>query len=194
MLIGIIPYTIAYSSIMTDNLEQLRYPIGEFEKPDSHTLRQQQEWIDVLTALPRWLDACIENLDEAQLQTPYRPGGWTVQQVIHHIADSHMNAYVRLKLALTEDNPTIKPYKEALWAELPDNSSVPVNISITLLHALHRRWTATLRALQPEEWLRTYHHPESNRDVPLWEMTAMYAWHSRHHMEHIRQLRERMNW
>ncbi len=115
-------------------------------------------------------------------------------QTIHHLADSHLNAFVRLKLALTEDVPTIKPYAEALWAETPEIESVPVNVSITFLHALHCRWVALLQALKPEEWARTYFHPEHNREFPIWEMTAMYAWHSRHHMEQLRRLKERMNW
>lgn len=177
-----------------DNLEQLKYPIGRFQRPESYTAESLNDWMNILEALPQWLDICIENLDEQQLHVPYREGGWNTQQVIHHVADSHMNAYVRLKLALTEDNPQIKPYEEALWAELPDTQLVPVNISLTLIHALHRRWTVLLRQLQPEQWERTYYHPEHTRNVPVWEMTALYAWHSRHHMEHIRGLRERMNW
>jgi hypothetical protein len=179
---------------MGDSLDNLKYPIGKFQRPESFSTQLLNDWMNILEAAPLWLDICIENLDEHQLQVPYRDGGWNIQQVIHHVADSHINAYVRLKLTLTEDNPQIKPYREALWAELPDTELVPINISLTLLHALHRRWTALLRQLQPGQWERTYHHPEQGRDVPLWEMTAMYAWHSRHHMEHIRQLRERMNW
>ncbi len=179
---------------MEDSLEKIKYPIGKFQRPESYTTQSLNDWMNILESLPLWLDICIENLDEPQLQVPYRDGGWTIQQVIHHVADSHMNAYVRLKLALTEDNPQIKPYKEELWAQLQDTQLVPINISLTLLHALHRRWTTTLRQMQPEQWERTYYHPEHNRNVPMWEMTAMYAWHSRHHMEHIRTLRERMNW
>jgi hypothetical protein len=179
---------------MEDGLEHLRYPVGRYEKPDTFTAKSLNDWITIIEALPSWMDVCIENLNEHQLLTPYRPGGWTVQQVIHHLADSHMNAYIRLKLALTEDNPTVKPYDEALWAELADNRIVPVNISVTLLHALHRRWVAQMRNMEPADWERTYYHPEHKRDFPVWEMTAMYAWHCRHHMEHIRQLRERMNW
>lgn len=179
---------------MIDELEQLKYPIGRYAKPEVYTEADIKEWLSVLEALPAWLDLCIENLDEHQLQTPYRPGGWTIQQVAHHIADSHINMYVRMKFALTEDNPVIKPYDENLWAVLPDVESQPINISVTLLHALHRRIVAVLRSLEPEQWQRTYFHPGLNRDVPLWEMAALYAWHSRHHMEHIRQLRNRMNW
>ncbi|OJW83000.1 MAG: metal-dependent hydrolase [Bacteroidetes bacterium 46-16] len=179
---------------MTDDLQLLKYPIGKYEKPASHDAGLLQEWMAAIDALPSWLDVVIENLDEAQLQTPYRPGGWTVNQVVHHLADSHMNAYVRFKLALTEDNPQVKPYMEAAWAELPDNFSVPLNVSVTLLHALHRRWGALMRSMSEADWQRTYYHPEYKRNVPLWEVAALYAWHSRHHMEHIRTLKERMNW
>ncbi len=179
---------------MDDGHEQLRYPIGRFEAPDKHYPEMQTEWIAAIEALPKWLDLCIENLDAEQLDTPYRPGGWTVAQVIHHIADSHMNGYIRLKMALTEDSPVIKPYDEKLWADLADVFIEPVNISITLLHALHRRWGQMLRNMQPSDWERNYYHPEHERYVPLWEMADQYAWHGRHHMEQVRQLRQRMNW
>jgi len=179
---------------MEPTLEELKYPIGSYTPPTEHSPALQQKWMATLEALPSWLDVLIENLDEYQLQTPYRPGGWTVQQVVHHLADSHMNAYIRIKLALTEDNPTIKPYKEEEWAKLSDSQTVPVNISITLLHALHRRMVAVLKDMQSSDWTRTYYHPEYKREVPMWEVVAMYAWHSRHHMEHIKRLRERMNW
>jgi hypothetical protein len=174
-------------------LEQLKYPIGRYTKPDTYLPEQRDEWLSALRALPSWMDACIENLDEYQLQTPYRDGGWTIQQVVHHLADSHMNAFIRLKLALTEDNPTVKPYDETAWAELPDNS-VPVNISVTLLHALHLRLVYLLEHISEEDWLRTFYHPGYKHEFPVWEMVALYAWHSRHHMEHIRQLRVRMEW
>jgi len=179
---------------MENNLENLKYPIGRFQRPESYTPQLLEQWIAVISTLPLWMDACIENLDAHQLHTAYREGGWTIQQVVHHLADSHMNAYVRIKLALTEDNPTIKPYSESAWAELPDTQSVPVNISVTLVHALHRRLVALLQRITPADWERTYHHPEHNRDVPLWEVVAMYAWHSRHHVAHINGLRARMNW
>jgi hypothetical protein len=174
-------------------LEQLKYPIGKFQRPEQYDPAMKAEWLSTLRALPLWMDACIENLDAHQLQTPYREGGWTVQQVVHHVADSHMNAYVRLKLTLTEENPTVKPYSEAAWATLPDND-LPVNLSVTILHALHRKLVYLLEHLDDADWHRTYHHPEHKRDFALWEVIAMYAWHSRHHMEHIRQLRLRMNW
>lgn len=179
---------------MSAELEELKYPIGRYCKPDSYTQTDMKDWIDVLKVLPLWMDASIENLDVYQLETPYRPGGWNIQQVVHHLADSHMNAYIRLKLALTEDNPIVKPYAEELWAELEDSKVTPVNISVTMLHALHRRMVDILEHLSEDQWLRTYHHPESKKDVPIWEMVALYAWHSKHHTEHIRRLRERMGW
>lgn len=179
---------------MENIMEHLKYPIGRYKKPDALTPALMQEWINVLEILPSWMDACIENLDNEQLQTPYREGGWTIQQVVHHVADSHMNAYIRLKLALTEDNPTIKPYDENAWAGLADTKLVPVNISTTLLHALHRRMVVILKNLQPGDLNRTYYHPDHKLNIPLWELVALYAWHSRHHTEHIKQLRQRMNW
>ena len=179
---------------MENNIEHLQYPIGRYQKPEHYTPEMIKEWINVLQALPSWMDACIENLDAPQLQVPYREGGWTIQQVVHHVADSHINAYIRLKLALTEDNPTVKPYSEKAWAELADVSLVPVNVSVTLLHAIHRRMVAVLQNMQPSDWERTFYHPEHQRSFPVWEMVAMYAWHSRHHTAHITQLRERMGW
>ena len=128
-----------------DTLEQIKYPTGRYVQATEHTPQSLNAWISAIEALPSWLDPCIENLDEGQLETPYRDGGWNARQVIHHLADSHMNAYIRLKLALTEDNPVVKPYDENLWSELYDVKAVPVNISITLLHALHRRWSVLLR-------------------------------------------------
>jgi len=174
--------------------EQLRYPIGRFAKPDAFDPGNRRAWLQALAALPGWLDVLMQNLDAAQLETPYREGGWTMNQVIHHLADSHMNAFIRLKLALTEDAPNVKPYEEARWAETSEIQSVPANVSITLLHALHRRWTDLLERIPEDAWERCYFHPESQRLVPVWEMTAMYAWHGRHHMEQLRSLRRRKGW
>lgn len=176
------------------NTDIWAYPIGRYKAPETFTLELINTSLSVIRAMPSWLDVCIENLDEGQLNTSYRPGGWTINQVIHHLADSHMNAYIRLKLALTEDNPVVKPYNEKLWAELPDNNTVPVNVSITLLHALHRRWSDTLTSMTDNDWQKSYFHPESKEHVAMWQMTAHYAWHSRHHMEQIRGLRERKGW
>ncbi|WP_442591561.1 YfiT family bacillithiol transferase [Pedobacter sp. AW31-3R] len=179
---------------MEDLIEEYAYPIGRFQAAENYTSKSLTQWIGSINSIPLLLDYCIENLDEAQLNTPYRPGGWTIVQVIHHIADSHMNAYVRCKLALTEDRPVIKPYDEKSWAELPDVNDVPVNVSITLIHALHRRWTSLLSLLKEEDLAREYYHPGDQRDVPLWQMINMYSWHGKHHAEQILALRKRMGW
>lgn len=178
----------------TPDSEQLRYPIGRFALPDQYDPAARRGWLQAIAALPSWLDVLIQNLDAAQLETPYREGGWNMNQVIHHLADSHMNAFVRLKLALTEDRPVVKPYEEARWAETEEIVSVPVNVSITLLHALHRRWTDLLERIPDAAWTRVYFHPEDQVEVPVWAMTAKYAWHGRHHMEQLRGLRERRGW
>lgn len=176
------------------SMEAWSFPIGRHSTPDEHHPDLQPDWISAIEALPSWLDACIENLDAYQLDTPYRPGGWTINQVVHHLADSHMVVFSRLKMALTEDEPVVKPYNENAWANTPEIEAVPVNVSITLLHALHRRWGTLLRHMQPEDWERTYYHPEHERFVPIWELADSYAFHGRHHMEQIRQLRNRMGW
>lgn len=177
---------------MTAEETALRYPIGTHQPTDHYDPKNIREWTDLLENFPRWLDVLIENLDEAQFHTPYRPGGWSIQQIIHHLADSHLNAYVRMKLALTEDNPTVKPYSEMAWAETPEVEVVPVNVSITLLHALHRRMAALMRALSEAQWQRSFYHPERQRSIRLWELTDYYAWHARHHSEQIRKHRETM--
>lgn len=180
------------------NGEDLRYPIGkesdqeEYEAAYSEQLKSQL-LIDI-KMLPGGLEYAIQNLDAVQLQTPYRDGGWTVHQLIHHVADSHINAYTRFKLGLTEDNPTIKPYDEAAWAKLSDTEKLPVNISLTLLHALHARWYQLMMDLTEEQWRRTVYHPERKIDITLWSLLKSYSWHSRHHTEHISKLRERMGW
>ncbi|HTB99609.1 MAG TPA: putative metal-dependent hydrolase [Ferruginibacter sp.] len=173
--------------------EDLKYPIGKYE-PQPFSDKQLQEWILDIKFLPQLLENSILNLDEAQINTPYRPEGWTVKQLIHHIADSHMNAYIRFKLGLTEKNPTIKPYEEALWAELSDTKNLPVNISLTLLHALHVRWSEVIKNINGDEWNRTVFHPEMEKEITLWHLLGLYAWHSKHHTAHVTRLRERMNW
>ncbi|HXB91729.1 MAG TPA: putative metal-dependent hydrolase [Puia sp.] len=171
----------------------LRYPIGKYEtRPFSQ--QQKEEWLYDIKFLPQLLENAIVNLDESQLLTPYRDGGWTLQQLVHHVADSHMNAYCRFKLGLTEDNPAIRPYEQALWADLNDVANVPVNISITLLYALHTRWYAAISDLTLEQWERTVFHPEHKKEMTLWYLLGMYAWHGKHHVAHITGLRERNNW
>ena len=170
-----------------------RYPIGKYE-PLPFSGITKKEWLQDLQFLPSLLEQSIENLDESQLNTPYREGGWTVKQLVHHVADSHLNAYVRFKLALTETNPVIKTYDEKRWAELPDIDRVPVNISLTLLYALHTRWHATLLHLPDPDWERTLYHPVHQKELTLWLMLGMYAWHGKHHVAHIMDLRRRNSW
>ena len=178
---------------MEKSVEDLRYPTGKYTpRPYSHTLKQER--MNDIRFLPGLIENAILNLDEAQLQTPYRPDGWTVHQLIHHVADSHINAYCRFKLGLTEDNPVIKTYNEKLWAELKDTSNLPVNISITLLHALHARWHECIRELDEAGLQRTIHHPEYNKNITLWDLLGLYAWHGLHHVAHITSLRARMSW
>ena len=177
----------------------LRYPIGKpagsaFGDRGPYNETQKASYIQDIQLCPSGLEAAIENLDEQQLNTPYRDGGWTVKQVVHHVADSHMNAYIRFKLGLTEDNPTIKPYDEAAWAELSDTNNQPVNISLTLLHALHTRWVDLMKNMTEAEWQRTVFHPEHKRDIKLWDLAGTYAWHGKHHIAHINKLRERNGW
>jgi len=170
-----------------------RYPIGKFEQ-HPYSEQQKQAWLLDLQFLPEALERAINNLDEAQLDTPYRDGGWTVKQLVHHVADSHMNAYIRFKLGLTEDKPTIKPYEEQEWALLADNDIVPINVSLTLLYALHIRWVASIKNLTEEQWNRLVVHPAANREMSLWFLLGLYAWHSKHHTAHITALRENNHW
>lgn len=174
-------------------LERLRYPIGRFREDPHPTLEKHQRWIDRIAALPGEVRALVRDLTERQLDTPYRSGGWTIRQVVHHLPDSHVNAYVRTKLALTEQAPTIKPYDEAAWAELPDAATAPPEVSLRLLEGLHARWVAALRPLDEAALLRTLHHPEVGVITISWIIQS-YAWHGRHHHGHITNLRTRMGW
>ncbi|MBW4890168.1 putative metal-dependent hydrolase [Mucilaginibacter sp. HMF5004] len=168
----------------TAELDALRFPIGKFTPPSSYTEQQMQQWIADIKELPAKLRVATMSLSEAQLDTPYRPGGWTIRQVVHHVSDSHINALVRFKLALTEDNPTIKPYEEADWALLAD-SKLPIEPSLQLIDALHNKWVALLESLNEEQWDRTFVHPESGATTPLRRNLGMYAWHGNHHLAHI---------
>jgi uncharacterized damage-inducible protein DinB len=171
----------------------LRYPIGKFQRPSSSTAEDRRRRIEEIAGLPAALRAAVDGLSPEQLDTPYRPGGWTVRQLVHHVPDSHINAYVRFRLALTEDTPRIKPYEEARWAELPDARSLPPDVSLALLDALHDRWVTLLSALPGDAWARGIDHPE-NGPMTLDVLLAMYAWHGRHHVAHVTALRERMGW
>lgn len=171
-----------------------RYPVGRFSRDPKPTERTRRESIETLRTLPAALRAAVAGLDDAQLDTPYRDGGWTLRQVVHHIPDSHLNAYIRFRLALTEEHPTIRPYEEAAWAELPDAKQGPVAASLTLLESLHERWVALLESLTPDDYARTLYHPEQKRDMTLDDLLQLYAWHSRHHLAHVTGLRERQGW
>ena len=170
-----------------------RFPIGTFHYEGAPSAEQRQKFIADISQTPTALRAAIEGLSQQQLDTPYREGGCTARQVVHHIPDSHMNAYIRFKLALTEDEPTIKPYAEDRWAELADTKSTPTEVSLVLLDSLHQRWVELLRSLEPSDWKRQFRHPELGV-VPLEKNVAIYSWHGRHHVAHITELRHRMGW
>jgi hypothetical protein len=170
-----------------------RYPLGKFKYEGPPTPEQREEQFRQIEQTPARLRAAVQGLTPLQLDTPYRPEGWTVRQVVHHVPDSHLNAYVRFKLALTEDEPTIKPYAEDRWAKLADTAATPVDVSLALMDSLHDRWVRLLRSLQPEDWKRTFRHPELGL-VPLEKNLALYAWHGQHHVAHITSLRERSGW
>jgi len=171
----------------------LRYPVGKFKFPDTVSVDERHKFIEEIAQTPDRLRAAISGLSDSQLDTPYRPDGWTVRQVVHHVPDSHLHSYSRFKYALTEDEPTIKAYPEDRWAELPDGRSGPPGVSLMLLESLHSRWVALLRSLTEAEWKRTFRHPEMGV-VRLDQNAALYAWHGRHHVAHITGLRERMGW
>ena len=174
-------------------MEDHRFPLGPFEAPATFTPTLRSELIAQIDEAPRRLRTAVRRLSAEQLQTPYREGGWTLAQVVHHLPDSHMNAYIRFRLALTEPEPTIKPYDEARWAELHDAASSDVESSIKLLEGLHQRWVSLLRRITPEQWTLAFVHPERGR-VTLERNLALYAWHGRHHVAHITRLRQRMAW
>ena len=170
-----------------------RFPVGKFVGLEKTAADDRQQFIAQIEEAPAKLRAAVQGLTDAQLDTPYRDGGWTVRQVVHHLADSHMNAYVRYKLTITEDQPTVKPYDEKRWAELLDAKTAPIETSLTLLESLHRRWVMFLKSLSAADYARKLKHPELG-EVVLEKYLAMYAWHGRHHVAHITSLRERMRW
>jgi uncharacterized damage-inducible protein DinB len=174
-------------------MDELSYPVGRFQRPDSLTPEQRRTAIDDIAATPTRLRDAVHGLTDAQLDTPYRDGGWTVRQVVHHVPDSHINAFVRLKLALTEDTPTIKPYDQTAWATLEDARSTPIETSLMLLDAVHDRFVRVLNAMSPSDFDRTLNHPE-NGIMSLDQLLAMYQWHGKHHVAHIDNLRARNGW
>ena len=173
-------------------MEELRYPIGRFSFDESAGSKQVDEWISDIDRLPESLTKAVISLTEEQLDTPYREDGWTIRQVVHHLADSHANALIRTKLLLTEDKPTIKPYDEKLWAKLRDND-LPVQPSLSMIKGIHERWVRVLEFVDDEDWNKQLYHPE-NGDMTLKHVTAQYAWHGNHHLAHITNLKDRKNW
>ncbi len=168
----------------SDTLDALRYPIGRFIVPEKISAEETQKHIEEIAAAPAALRAAVKGLSEARLDQPYRPGGWTIRQVVHHVPDSHLNAYIRMKLALTEDEPVITPYMEDRWAELPDSRTVAVETSLRLFESVQERWVAIMRSMTEAQWQRAYTHPVLGR-YPLDRQAALYAWHGKHHVAHI---------
>lgn len=173
--------------------QELSYPIGRFQYTPGYSSEQRARCIAEIEVAPEQLRAAVAGLSDPQIDTPYRPGGWTVRQVVHHVPESHLNAYIRFKWALTEDNPLIKAYEEARWAETPEVSKTPIEISLRLLEALHERWVILLKSLTAEQYNTPYVHPE-NGPMTLERMLGLYAWHGKHHVAHIKELRKRMGW
>ncbi|MFH1197198.1 MAG: putative metal-dependent hydrolase [bacterium] len=179
---------------MEQEMTELQYPIGQFEFTEFESEAERTIIIDNLFMIPFILRDEVENLTDEQLNTRYRDGGWTIRQVVHHLADSHVNAYVRFKLALTEDNPTIKPYREDLWAELSYSRTGKIDVSLNMLEALHRRLHSLLKNMTDEDFNKTYFHPEKDRNVSLNEALVLYEWHGRHHIAQITALKQRKSW
>jgi hypothetical protein len=177
-----------------EDMESLKYPIGKFSKPEIITPGHLDNWIRDLENLPEQLSKLISPLTNDQLQTAYRPEGWNIRQVVHHLADSHTNAFFRFKLALTEDHPVIKPYDQEKWAQCFDSTMVSVKPSLKIIEGIHQRWTMLLRTLTDKDWPRTFYHPERQKDFTLSETAGLYAWHGRHHYQQIHDLVVRMRW
>lgn len=169
---------------MSASMDDLRYPVGRFSIQRNASEAHRLEWIQDLEMLPERMRAAVMHLDDGQLDTPYRPGGWTVRQVVHHVPDGHMNAYIRFCLALTENVPTIRPYDENAWAQLPYSRTAPVDTSLRILEDVHARWTTMMKQLTASEWERAFNHPEYGIQT-LDTQLQMYAWHSRHHLAHV---------
>lgn len=163
----------------------MQYPIGKFQRPTTYSPESIAESVATISLLPQELKSALSGITPEQIETPYRIDGWTVRQVVHHLADSHMNAYMRFKLALTEENPTIKGYDQDRWAVLTDNA-LDLDLSVSMLDGMHARWTAIMRGMSAEDWNRTFFHPEQQRSIPLKESAALYAWHGRHHVGHVK--------
>jgi uncharacterized damage-inducible protein DinB len=175
-------------------MPDLRYPVGEFVVPSSITPADRARYLDQIAAAPAALRQAVAGLSESQLDTPYRDGGWTVRQVVHHVPDSHVNAYIRMKFGLTEQHPLVKPYDQSVWARTPEMLTTPIAVSLNLLEALHARWVLLMRGMAPTDFARTINHPEWRVPYTLDLVVAHYAWHGRHHTGHITELRKRKGW
>jgi uncharacterized damage-inducible protein DinB len=178
---------------MSNSSDDVRYPIGRAPRPQHVSRAERDRMIGAIEQLPGELRTAVAELSKDQLDTPYRDGGWTIRQIVHHLPDSHMNAYVRMRLALTENSPVIKPYVESLWAELPDAKTAEIEMSLGLIEHLHARWTALLKGLSDEQFGRTFRHPELG-DQRIDQALALYSWHGKHHVAQVIALRERMSW
>ena len=176
------------------NIEKLKYPIGKFERPGKLSKKERAQMIKAIKRLPKRLSKAVEGLSEKQLNTPYRKGGWTVAQVVHHLADSHINSYVRFKWTLTEDTPMIKAYDETLWAVTDDAKSTDISASLQILKGIHKRWGIVLDQMSKSDFDRELAHPEWSKNLSLHTMLALYAWHSKHHVAQITELTKRKNW
>jgi hypothetical protein len=178
-----------------EQLEKLKFPIGDFIPQENYTITEIKHFISVIETLPSFLREVVFRLSEEQLLTVYRPDGWTIRQVVHHLSDSHINSFIRFKLALTEDKPTIKPYEEALWAELPDGKDAAIELALNILDNIHKKWVIVLNNISQSEWHeKGFIHPEKRKFVSLAEAVALYAWHCKHHLAHITELKKRMEW
>lgn len=175
-------------------MEELKYPIGRFKAPENYTPQNLEHCISVIESFPEKIKQEVIHLNDEQLNTPYRPEGWTIRQVVNHCSDSHMNGFIRLKLALTEENPIIKPYIQELWSDLADSKLMPIDAALTILEGVHTRWAVVLKSMNNSQWKRRYFHPEKGNDVSLKESAANYAWHCEHHLAHITCLKDRMKW
>lgn len=171
---------------MEDSIEKLKYPIGKYFPETPITQSQIEQWKKTIEEFPSTLKQTLDRFSEKDFSTPYRPGGWTGNQVVHHITDSHMNSIIRFKLGLTENNPVIKPYKENLWAEQSDVKNLPASVSFKIIEGVHERWTALLKSFKQTDWKRTLHHPEKNKDMTLDYLLGLYDWHCRHHLAHLK--------
>lgn len=176
------------------NLEEQKYPIGKFQQPETFTREILESYISEINSFPDRLSREVDYLSEGQLNTPYRPDGWTVRQVVNHCSDSHMNGFIRLKLALTEEKPVIRPYLEAKWAELADSEKFSIEPALKILEGIHHRWVAVLKSLTKEQWQRKLIHPQGDKEMSIQEITGHYNWHGNHHLAHITSLKERKGW